>query len=161
MTSTPPPREAAETATTPQTVYPTHVRCGTSHEPNRCPLPFGADIGFPFKCSHAGKCALQCKEDFICDGDSRGRTTILMFADMGYCCRDCVLDLLKPYEVNMAKPIEDQLKELVEKAKPPPTVIAALERCVLDEEVAGAKLHIIKSGPGTCKTTLLALLSRL
>ena len=158
MTTTPPPAAIVPIAN-PATVYPVHARCGLSHPPNQCPLPFGADIGFPFKASHDGQCGL-CGEAFICTGDLVGRTTILQFADMGYQCRACVLHLLTPYYGPLAaRPLAERVEELIEIKDPPPTVAETLRLWALNPDYNNAILHSVMSGPGTCKTTLLAMFS--
>ena len=160
MTDTQPPNNANAVLDA-MTQYPVHARCGLSHAPNMCLLPYGADIGFPFKAGFAGTCSL-CEEEFICLGDSAGRTTILMFADMGYNCRSCVLELLEPYVGPDAYvPMEQRLEALIELAGPPTCIATALTTWTLDPAYTNALLHIVQSGPGTCKTTSIALNSRL
>ena len=89
------------------------------------------------------------------------RTTILNFCDMGYQCRECVLDMLAPYVGDNANLTTAERVEHVIAERAPPVHLADHLRDWLgsDSDRAHALLHLVHSGPGTCKTTMLSLIA--
>ena len=162
-----PSREAAPEAATPETIQrPAQrqrlaprdcSRCGTVHAPNCCTLPLAKGIGKVFHAGLPGACQI-CFQAFETTGETKDRSLILSFMEQGYCHRDCVVKMLKPYYGPEAKPLLQRLEEaLVGQTQ---AIQEFVRRAILDVEFLKKAYEICKAAPGAGKTLVCAHVRR-